>query len=563
MTMTQPRFSEMRPTAPDSEQLASCYRTLVERAAGCTNDEERTVFVTDWQRERNTVSTWTALTRLRFRQNTSDEAAKVAQTEADRLSTELIALDAQVKAVLLGEPQREEWERLLGSQAIALWRADMRAFEPKIKESLLEEQRICSEYVSLLGSAEFDVDGETVTLSGLSRFSMDPDRNKREVAEAARWGWFDENRERLDGLFDELVHKRDEMAIALGYSDFVALGYERMHRVDYDKSDVETFRAQVREKLVPLCLKIAEQQAKDLGVDSLRFWDEKLFGSGASPAPLGDHDWMIERAAEMFGAMSPKLAEFHELMVDRELIDLKSRNGKAVGGFCTYFHDYKVPFIFANFNGTRGDVRVFTHEMGHAFQRRSSSNFSLADYVGCTSESAEIHSMSLEFLSWPEMDRFFGDQADEFRRVHLLEQLLFLPYGVAIDHFQHEVYENPDATPSERHAMWKRLEAMYLPWRNFGDLPHASDGGFWQVQRHVYIYPFYYIDYTLAATCALQFWARSREDYTKAMEDYVALCGRGGSMPFRQLVASAGLVSPFDENCLDQVIETARDFLEF
>jgi M3 family oligoendopeptidase len=298
-------------------------------------------------------------------------------------------------------------------------------------------------------------------------------------------------------------------------------------------------------------------------VDTLRYWDEKLFGPGESPAPLGGHDWMIERAAEMFESMSPELAGFYDLMVQRNLTDLESRKGKAFGGFCTYLHAYKVPFIFANFNGTRGDVRVFTHEMGHAFQRRSSSELPLADYVGCTSESAEIHSMSLEFLAWPQMERFFGEGAEEFRRAHLLEQLLFLPYGVAIDHFQHEVYENPEATPAERHAMWKRLEAIYLPWRNYGDLPHASDGGFWQVQRHVYIYPFYYIDYTLAATCALQFWARSREDYDKAMADYIALCTRGGSLPFRQLTASAGLVSPFEVGCLDRVVEMARDYLEF
>ena len=31
-----------------------------------------------------------------------------------------------------------------------------------------------------------------------------------------------------------------------------------------------------------------------------------------------------------------------------------------------------VPFIFANFNGTAGDARVFTHEMGHAYQGFSS-----------------------------------------------------------------------------------------------------------------------------------------------------------------------------------------------
>ncbi len=561
MTTTEARYADMRPPAPDSAKLAKRYEELVAQAEACTTDSDREEFVKAWQAERNAAGTWTALARLRFQQDTRDEDRKAARTEADRITTELTGLDARVKRVLLADPA--EWERQFGSQALALWKADLRSFEPEIADAMLEEQRICSEYVGLLGSAEFDVDGESVTLSSVTPLTMDSDRDKRYAAEKARWSWFAENSEQLDSLFDQLVRGRDAMARTLGYSDFVAVGYERMRRVDYDKSDVERFRAQVREKLVPLCSRIAEQQAETLGLDALRFWDEKIFGTGKGPAPLGGHDWMVERAGEMFGALSSKLASFHDMMVGRNLTDLEGRDGKAFGGFCTYFHSYKVPFIFANFNGTRGDVRVFTHEMGHAFQRYSSRDLPLADYVGCTSESAEIHSMSLEFLTWPQMECFFGDQADEFRRVHLLEQLLFLPYGVAIDHFQHEIYENPEATPAERNAMWKRLEATYLPWRNFGDLPHVLDGGFWQMQRHIYIHPFYYIDYTLAATCALQFWARSLEDHAGAMKDFEALCARGGSLPFRGLTASAGLVSPFEDGCLDRVIDKARDYLEF
>ena len=561
MTMTKARFAEMRPPIPDSVQLAGAYEQLIRRAESCETDEERNAFVADWQKTRNSVATWCAIARLRFKQNTGDAAAKAGNAQSERLTTELTGLDARVKEILLSEATREEWERLLGAQAIALWGADVSAFDPSIEEALVEEKRLCSEYVALTGSAKFDIGGERLNMSGVMGLAMKPERETRHEAEKARWGWFAENREQLDSLYDQLVRGRDKMARKLGHDNFVKLGYARMHRVDYDKNDVEGFRSEVREKLVPLCAEIAKQQARDLGIGSLRYWDEKMFGK-KPPVPQGNHDWMIERASEMFGSMSSDLSRFYEMMIERNLLDLDGRNGKALGGFCTYFHDYKVPFIYANFNGTRGDVRVFTHEMGHAFQRYSSSNLPLADYVGCTSESAEVHSMSLEFLAWPEMERFFGEDADAFRRVHLLEQLLFLPYGVAIDHFQHEVYENPNATPDERFAMWKRMEATYLPWRNFGDLPHVSDGGFWQYQLHVFLYPFYYIDYTLAATCALQFWARSQDDYDGAMKEYVQLCRRGGTLPFRQMTASAGLTSPFDEGCLDAVIETARTFLE-
>lgn len=561
MISTKTRFGDMSGQAPDLEALAGRYEALASRAEACEDEAARREFLQEWEGTRRPVMTWTTLARVRFQQDTTDPDTRAEHERADRVATELTALDGRIKRALLEDASARAWESVVGAQAFALWRADLEAFEPQIKDELIEEQRLCSEYSSLLGSAQIEFAGEKRTLSELMRFGMSLDRAQREAAERARWSWFSEQRSRLDELYSELVQRRTRMARALGYDDFVSMGYARKRRVDYDRQDVQRFRQQVRERLVPLCSQLAERQARDLGIDSIRLWDEKVFGTEGNPEPLGGHDWMIERAQEVFGAISSRLSEFFELMRSRELLDLKSRQGKAVGGFCTYLHDFKVPFIFANFNGTRGDVRVFTHEMGHAFQRWSSSDFELSDYIGCTSESAEVHSMSLEFLTWPEMDRFFGDRADEFRRVHLLEQLMFIPYGVAVDHFQHQVYENPDATPGERFAMWRALETEYLPWRSYGDLPHAKDGGFWQWQRHIYLYPFYYIDYTLAATCALQFWERSQTDYAGAMHDYEELCKRGGSLPFRQLTVSAKLVSPFEPGCLDRVIASASRYL--
>ena len=169
--------------------------------------------------------------------------------------------------------------------------------------------------------------------------------------------------------------------------------------------------------------------------------------------------------------------------------------------------------------------------------------------------------MSLEFLTWPWMEKFFEHDADRFRRLHLTQAILFLPYGTAVDHFQHLIYEKPDATPAQRHAMWAEMERTYLPWRNFGDMPHAKDGAFWQVQRHIYRMPFYYIDYVLAQICALQFWVCADEDREAAMKDYVTLCGRGGEAPFQQLVTDAGLRSPFETGCLSAVVKKASDWL--
>jgi M3 family oligoendopeptidase len=257
----------------------------------------------------------------------------------------------------------------------------------------------------------------------------------------------------------------------------------------------------------------------------------------------------------------PEIGGLYRMMIDRRLVDLRNREHKAGGGYCMSFPDYGVPYVFANFNGTHGDVHVLVHEMGHAFQDWKSRNLPVLDYITPTMESAEIHSMSMEYLTAPHMEAFFGPDAERYRHLHLEDSLLFLPYGVAVDHFQHLVYAAPGSGPAERHAMWQRMEARYLPWRRYGDLSYFERGGLWQAKAHIYQAPFYYIDYTLALCCALQFWARSRREYAGAVADYVALCSRGGQAPFLDLVRSANLASPFEEGALGGVVDEARSAL--
>ncbi|YCM44526.1 M3 family metallopeptidase [Verrucomicrobiaceae bacterium 227] len=293
------------------------------------------------------------------------------------------------------------------------------------------------------------------------------------------------------------------------------------------------------------------------------FWDHSAHSVNGNPKPQGDHDWMVDRATEMFNEMGHGLASFFAEMKERDVMDLKSRKGKAGGGFCDFLHQYEFPFIFSNFNGTRGDVDVFTHEVGHAFQSYSSRNQPMSDIVWPTTEACEIHSMGLEFLTWPHMEKFYGeDAAEELRRIHLTAQLQFLCYGVSIDHFQHLVYEKPDATPEERNAMWQKIERTYLPWWDFADLPAESSGRLWQQKAHIYQSPFYYIDYCLALTGALQFWSKSRTDPDGALKTYAELCTLGGSKSYTGLLESAGLRSPFEPGCLDEVIQDAQNYLD-
>ncbi len=556
--MDSPRFADIAAPEPTQAGLTERYAAI-----GAALDQGlRAEALADWDRLRRDYDTWSALVHLRFAQDTADAAAKAARDYADRLAPEAADLETGLKRRLLADPDQAGLAALTGQHALRLWDTDITTFDPAIKPDLEREAKLTARYTELLASAKLSIAGQTVNLAGLGPYAEDPDRQTRHLAETVRWTFFQDNAPELDDLYDQLVKLRHGMARKLGFSTYTPLGYRRMRRVDYGPDDVARYRDQVAALVVPLVGRLLEARRAEHGWDRLRFWDEALIDPAGNPKPAGDHDALVARAQDMFAGMDDRLADFYRMMRAGGLLDLKNRPGKAGGGFCTSFPSAGVPFIFANFNGTHHDIGVFTHEMGHAFQNWESRGQPGVDYLWPTMEAAEIHSMGLEFLTYPGIDALVGPEAaDRFRRMHLIGALAFLPYGVCVDHFQHEVYAAPDASPADRHAMWQRLERLYMPWTDYGDLPFLNKGGRWQAKPHIYGSPFYYIDYTLAQCCAMQFWVRSRQDYAAALEDYVGLCGRGGSAPFQDLVRSAGLVSPFAEGALADVVREAAAVL--
>jgi M3 family oligoendopeptidase len=562
LAMTSLRFADIQAPTPDLDALGRQHDGLLAELDAAAEVEAALAVLTAWDAMRREFSTWSALVDLAFNQDTADAAAVADKDLRSELTPRWVEQEVGLKRAFLDHPLRPQLEARVGAQVFALWEVDVLAFDPALKDELVSESKLESEYIGLLAGAEMSFQGETLTHSTIGRYRQHPDREVRHGAERVLWSWFSDQVGELDRIYGDLVSLRTGMARQLGFKDFVGMGYKRMSRVDYSEADVERFRAQVREHVVPLAADLARQQGERLGVDTLMAWDEPVSDPDGNPVPQGDHDELLLRAQEMFDAMGSGLGAFFRKMNEGGFLDLRSRGGKAGGGFCTSFPTVGMPFVFANFNGTKGDVEVFTHEIGHAFQCYSSRDKAPIDYGWPTLDACEIHSMSLEFLTWPHMERFFGDDAERFRKLHLAESLSFLPYGVAVDHFQHLVYGNPDATPEQRHGMWKEMEAIYLPWRNWGDLQHPAMGGRWQLQRHIYLKPFYYIDYVLAQTCALQFLARARHEPEQAMSAYVTLCGRGGEAPFQELARSAGLVSPFDDGCLASVAAEARAALE-
>jgi len=505
-------------------------------------------------------SSYQAIASLNFNKNIHDADAKAEKEYYDSIGPDIREiynkLDKVVDASKFKNELREKW----GDTYLKNIEMDLKTFDPKIKDMLRKETDLRNEYTKMIGGAKIDFEGETYNLAGLAPFHLDKNRDIRKRSYSARFGWFEDNAQEFDQLYDNLVKLRHKIATTLGYDNFIELGYLRMSRSDYGPAEVANFRQQIVDHVVPIVEKLKEQKKEILDLDHLYFYDGINFKEG-DPKPKGTPDDLVDVAQKMYHELSPETGEFFDIMINEDLMDLVNRDGKMAGGFCTSFPKYDRPYIFSNFNGTDHDVTVLTHEAGHAFQCYSSRKQPLVGYLWPTMESAEIHSMSMEFFTWPWMDGFFKEETDRFKYKHMAGSLSFLPYGACVDHFQHWVYENPEATPAERKAKWLELEAIYLPGRDYDDIEFPKTGGIWQGQLHIYQMPFYYIDYTLAQTCAFQFWVKSEDNRNEAWNDYYRLCQAGGSQPFTSLVELAGLTSPFAEGCLENVVEKATNWL--
>jgi len=531
------------------------------RFEGAESAEDQITVLEEVDDASREYASYVSIASLNFSRNINDEAAKSEKDYYDSIGPDIQEvynkLDQAVDASRFKADLTEKW----GATFLKKIEMELKTFDPKIMDMLRKETDLRNEYTKLTAGAKIEFDGKSYNLAGLGPFHTHEDRDFRKRSYAARFQWFEENADQFDDLYDKLVKLRHEIATTLGYKNFVELGYLRMGRSDYGPDEVANFRKQIVDHVVPIVTKMLEQKKAILGLDHLYFYDGINFKEG-DPKPKGTPEELVAGAQEMYHELSPETGEFFDIMVNEELMDLVNREGKRPGGFCTSFPKYDRPYIFSNFNGTDHDITVLTHEAGHAFQCYSSRKQPLVSYLWPTMESAEIHSMSMEFFTWPWMKRFFKEETDRFKYKHIAGSLSFLPYGACVDHFQHWVYENPEATPKDRKNKWLELESIYLPNRDYDDIEFPKSGGIWQGQLHIYQMPFYYIDYTLAQTCAFQFWIKSEENREKAWDDYVRLCKAGGSLPFTGLVELAGLELPFDDGCLESVVEKVSNWLD-
>jgi M3 family oligoendopeptidase len=555
------KFSDYKYERPDldlyKKQMEDLLATL---DSGVTLDEELQVIqeVFDLQDE---LSTMGGLVSTRNSINTTDEFYEKEQEFFNENMPHLQQYGQMFIMKMLNSKNREGLEKELGTLLFDQGELQLKTFSPEIIPELQQENKLTTEYSKLLAGAKIPFQGETYNLSQMRPFSINQDREIRHQAQLVVSKWFEENEKEIDRIYDELVNLRNTIATKLGYENFVQLGYDRLGRTDYNHVDVKSYRDQILESLVPLVQELSVRKGKRINIDDLKSYDLGMSFLSGNPTPKGDSKWQLNHAKDMYEEMSPETGEFINFMIDRELLELDAKPGKAGGGYCTYFPKYDSPFIFANFNGTSGDVDVLTHEAGHAFQVFSSRE-QIPAYRWPTMEAAEIHSMSMEFLAWPWINKFFEDDTDKYKFDHLAGALQFLPYGVAVDEFQHGIYENPNLSPDERKGLWQDVHKKYLGHIDFGDDDFLHKGTYWFRQGHIFGVPFYYIDYTLAQVCAFQYWVKSQEDHSKALAEYIDLCKLGGSKSFVALLESARLENPFKAGTVKEIVKPIKAYLD-
>ena len=494
-----------------------------------------------------------SLAYIRFTLDTQDAFYSAENDYYDEISPVVQDKYVAFAAAMLSSRFRPELEKQLSPLIFTNYEIVRKAFAPFIIEDVQEENRLTTAYKKLLSSAQIPFQGEVLNIPQLGKYRDSTDRSVRKAAYGAQGVWMKSHAAEFDGLFDRLVAVRNRMAVKMGYKNYVQLGYYRMGRNCYSPEDIAAFRSQVLADWVPFVAACKKKQAAELGVDRIMLYDDNIMLKNGNPQPAGN---VLESGRKMYSELSEQTREFIDFMFGHELFDVQARKGKSGGGYCTEIPDYKMPFVFSNFNGTYDDVDTLTHEFGHALASYTAmKNIPLYELWQGGMDTCEIHSMSMEFFAWKYIGLFFGGQAEDYKKMHVANAVSFLPYGTMVDTFQQLVYEKPQMTPLERKQLWLELESKFRPYLSSEGIPYLEEGGRWQYQSHIYERPFYYIDYCLAQTVALYFLKDSLQDYSGAFSRYFSLLAKGGSQTFSNLVQEAGIPLPYAPGTLKQLAE--------
>jgi oligoendopeptidase F len=501
--------------------------------------------------------------------NTADEAAEQAFLDFvnDVRPQASVADQALKKRFLSTNPDAQAFPDLAMTIRSMQNQADL--FRDENVPLQTELSKLGNEYDKITGAMTASWEGEEKNISQLEVFLLKRDREVRARAWRQIMTLWHKDRERLNQLYTDMLGLRRRLAENAGLVDYREYVFREYDRFDYTPEDCFTFHDAIEEVVVPLAGKIYEKRRKRLGLKSLRPWDVEVDSSGLpSLKPYSGQDELIQHTMNIFQEVDPVLAHHYATMADADLMDLDTRNGKALGGYCSTLPLRRLPYIFMNGAGTHNDVQTMLHEAGHAFHVFEASELPYVWQLDSPMEFAEVASMSMELLASPYISAVYGgfyteSEAARARIEHLESVVLFLPYMAVVDAFQHWVYTNPDlaSDPANCDAAWGDLWDRFMPQIDYSGLEEERVSG-WHRKLHIFHIPFYYIEYGMAEVGALQVWRNSLIDQEGAVASYRKALSQGGTRPLPELFEIAGVEFRFDADMLSDLMALVEKNIE-
>ncbi len=415
---------------------------------------------------------------------------------------------------------------------------------------LTQVQLQTKEYGRIFSQMTVGLDGKQMTLQKAGFLLEERDRSKRAQVYQKINERILEDSEHLEDLFDELLHRRHQLALNAGFDNYRDFAFRHLNRFDYSPQDCYDLHEAVKSEILPILDELYDLRKQKLQISSLRPWDLNVDVMGENPLhPFQDTTDLVEKSIHCLSLIHPEFGTIISQMQDQNLLDIESRPGKSPGGYNIPLQVQRMPFIFMNATGSLNDVRTFMHECGHAIHFYQTRSFPLLSSRRFPSEVSELAAMTMELLTMDNWEVFFPGRYELLRaRINQLENVLkVLPWIVTVDKFQDWLYLNPNHSREERKEHWlKILHSFSSSVVDFSGLDRYLEF-LWHKQLHIFEAPFYYIEYGIAQLGAIAIWKQYRQNPQKAVENYIAAMRLGNTRPIREIYQAAGIEFRFDQ----------------
>jgi oligoendopeptidase F len=547
----------------DWAQIAPLYDQLEARASDCARPADLERWLLDWSELSAALDEESSKRYIAMTCHTDNAEAESAYLHfVEKVEPEVKPRQFKLAQIYVGHPLREKLPRERYLVFDRDTKLQVELFRQENVPLETEETRLNQEYQKLSGSLTVQFRGEERTLVQMGRYLEEPDRPLRQES----WQLVAKRRleeaEKFEHIFDRLLELRGRIARNAGYSNYRDFAFRKLGRFDYTPEECLQFHGAVEAEFMPVVRELQAQRRAQLGLDSLRPWDLAVDPRGRPPLrPFEDVEQMVARTQDVFDDLDGSLADGYRRMHRLRLLDLANRKGKAPGGYQATLAEARLPFIFMNAVGLQRDVETMLHESGHAFHALATRGEDLYAYRSAPIEFCEVASMSMELLGNEFLNHFYAaPEANRARRTHLEGIMNIFPWIATVDAFQHWIYTHPGHTRAERTAAWLELMARFggdVDWQDY----ETARANLWHRQLHIFIHPFYYIEYGIAQLGALQVWANSRRNKAAALRDYQRALALGGSRPLPELFATAGCKFSFSRATMAPLVKLVREEL--